>query len=412
MRKAIWRCLFVVVSAAPAMLCPACAGPADVSPASPGSAFTAPDEVYRMPPGIETRWASVENPTAAKGQGGQAKGGRKGNPHFPIAPGETRVLAEEKSGTGTIRRIWATTSDRTPLMLRGIRLDFYWDGADKPAASVPLGDFFCMGLGRAYAFENEYFSSPEGRSFNCCIPMPFKKGMRITVTNTTKVALSLFFYDIDYTVGDPHGPDTLYFHAYFNRENPTTLRKDYEFLPKISGRGRFLGVNVGVIADTGKYFNAWWGEGEAKFYVDGDTEFPTLCGTGTEDYIGTGWFLGQYAHRYQGCPYADKERFQFCFYRFHVKDPVYFRKDLRVTMQQIGCWTPDSKPQMVASGKKYILAGAEQAPVDWTQGDGKNDYGLFEREDDWSSCCYFYLDRPENDLPPLKTLDERVKGLY
>ncbi len=387
------------------LLCAACAKPTTVSPASSA-------EVYQLPADIETRWADFENPTAAKGQGGQTKGGRKGRPSSPINAGETRVLAEEKSGAGTIRRFWVTLSDRTPLMLRGMRLDFYWDGSEKPAASVPLGDFFCTGLGRTYAFENEYFSSPEGRSFNCCIPMPFKNGMRVTVTNTTKVNMSLFFYDIDYTLGDPHGPDTLYFHAYFHRENPTTLRKDYEFLPKISGKGRFLGINIGVIADTKQYFNAWWGEGEIKLYLDGDTQFPTLCGTGTEDYIGTGWFLGPYAHRYQGCPYADKDRLQFCFYRFHVPDPVYFRKDLRVTMQQIGCWTPESKPKMVASGNKYILAGAEQTPVDWTQGDGKSDYGLFERQDDWSSCAYFYLDRPANDLPPLQTLDQRVNGLY
>lgn len=389
------------------LLCAACAQtPSSVSAPSAGA------EVYQIPAGIETHWASFENPTAAKGQGGQTKDGRKGMPSSPIKAGETRVLAEEKSGSGTIRRIWVTVNDRTPLMLRGMRLDFYWDGAEKPAASVPLGDFFCFGLGRTYAFENEYFSSPEGRSFNCCIPMPFKNGMRITVTNTTKVDLALFFYDVDYTTGDAHGADTLYFHAYFLRENPTTLRKDFEFLPKISGRGRFLGVNVGVIADTKQYFNAWWGEGEVKFFVDGDTQFPTLCGTGTEDYIGTGWFLGPYAQRYQGCPYADKERLQFCFYRFHVPDPIYFRKDLRVTMQQIGCWTPESKPKLVASGNKYILTGAEQAPVDWNQGEGKNDYGLFERQDDWSSCAYFYLDRPTNDLPVLQSLDVRVKGLY
>lgn len=400
----------ILLAAGMTLLCAACAPQATAPVAAAGCAPAS--DLYRLPEGLETRWASVENPSAAKGQGGQANGGRKGAAHFPIKAGETRVLAEEKNGSGIIRRIWATVSDRTPLMLRGIRLDFYWDGSEKAAISVPLGDFFCLGLGHMYAFENEFFSSPEGRSFDSCIPMPFKKGMRVTVTNTTRTDLALFFYDIDYTFGDAHGSDTLYLHAYFHRENPTALRKDYEFLPKVTGRGRFLGVNVGVTADTGQYFSSWWGEGEIKIYLDGDTEFPTLCGTGTEDYIGSGWFLGPYAHRYQGCPYADKERFQYCFYRFHVPDPVYFRKDVRVTMQQIGCWMPDSKPKMIASAKPYFLTGPGEKAVDWSQGDGKNEYGLFERQDDWSSCAYFYLDRPSNDLPPLQKLEERIGALY
>lgn len=375
----------------------------------PSSADVA--SVYVMPPDIETRWVSFENPRAEKGKGGIARAGRKGSPFAPLKAGESRTLAQVDDASGTVRRIWLTMIDRSPLMLRGIRMDFYWDGSAKPAASAPLGDFFGMGLGQTYAFESEYFSSPEGRSFNSVVPMPFKKGMKITITNNTKLDNTILAYDVDYTLGDKHGPDTLYFHACFNRQNPTQMQKDYEFLPKITGRGRYLGVNVGVKADSGKYFNSWWGEGECKIFLDGDTEHPTLCGTGTEDYVGSGWFLGAFSHRYQGCPLADKEKMWYCFYRLHVPDPVYFRKDIRVTMQQIGCWLPDSKPKMVASGNTYYAPGAEMKPIDWNQGDGKNDYGMFERQDDWSSCAYFYLDRPENDLPPLMGVEERTAGI-
>ena len=215
--------------------------------------------------------------------------------------------------------------------------------------------------------------------------------------------------DVNYTLGDAHGPDTLYLHAHWRRERPTTLRRDYEFLPKVSGRGRFLGVNVGVIADQATYFNSWWGEGECKVYLDGDDALPTLCGTGTEDYIGTAWGQGQYAHLYQGCPIADHEHMQFAFYRYHIPDPVYFHRDIRVTMHQIGCWGPNNIGLMRDAGR--ILESTGGTPVDMDQAVAANGYGLFERQDDWSSCAWFYLDRPENDLPPLAPVAERTVGL-
>jgi hypothetical protein len=109
--------------------------------------------------------------------------------------------------------------------------------------------------------------------------------MRLVITNETEIDLPMLFYDVNYTVGDSHGPETLYFHAHWRRENPTTLQRDYALLPLVTGRGRFLGVNIGVRADTERYGRTWWGEGEVKFFLDGDTDLPTLCGTGTEDYI-------------------------------------------------------------------------------------------------------------------------------
>ena len=189
------------------------------------------------------------------------------------------------------------------------------------------------------------------------------------------------------------------------------MRKDFEFLPKVSGRGRYLGVNVGIIGDKGKYFGAWWGEGEFKAYIDGDESHPTLCGTGTEDYIGTAWGQGQYAHLYQGCPLADADNWQYTFYRYHLPDPVYFYKEIRVTMQQIGCWDPTSIKQIAESGHQLTLTGPEAKSLDMASATAENGYGLFERQDDWSSCCYFYLDKPENRLPALQEVNHRTYGL-
>jgi hypothetical protein len=296
-------------------------------------------------------------------------------------------------------------------MLRGIRLEMFWDGAEKPAVSVPIGDFFCHGLGRMATFQNALFSSPEGRSFNCCVPMPFRNAMKVVVTNETSTDLPMFFYDIDYTVGDPHTKEMLYFHSHYRRENPTTMQRDFEFLPRVRGRGRFLGANVGVIADMETYDRFWWGEGEVKMYLDGDDEFPTLCGTGTEDYIGTGWGQGQYAQWYQGCQLADRPNMQFVFYRLHVPDPVYFHQDIRVTMQQIGCGGPGSARAFRKTGQTYYRNGPGRTPIDLEALGEDDGVGLYEREDDWSCCAWFYMDRPENGLPDLPPLEERTAGL-
>ncbi|MDA3800025.1 MAG: DUF2961 domain-containing protein [Kiritimatiellae bacterium] len=367
-------------------------------------------ELFFMQEGLHTRWASPENYDGEKGAAGQAMNGRKGVACFPLKAGEAKVLAHAEGTSGTIRRIWMTINNRSPLMLRGLRLDMYWDGADRPAVSAPLGDFFGQGLGRSCTFQSALFSNPEGRSFNCCVPMPFRTGMKIVVTNETDTDLQMFFYDVNYTIGDAHDDQSLYLHAHWRRERPTTLKRDYEFLPKVYGRGRFLGVNVGVIADTATYFKSWWGEGECKIYLDGDESLPTLCGTGTEDYIGTAWGQGQYAHLYQGCHLADHENYQFAFYRYHIPDPIYFQQDIRVTMHQIGCWNPDGIRQMRDAGQSLI--SIDGTSVDMEKAVADNGCGLFERKDDWSSCAYFYLDSPENDLPELLPVEDRVIGLF
>lgn len=365
----------------------------------------AAQSLFEMPEGVETRWASGENPKGERGKGGQANGGRKGAPTVAVKAGESRVLAEETGVSGTVRRIWMTFPDRSPRMLRSLRIDIYWDGAKTPAVSAPLGDFFGIGLGQTTVFQSALFSNPEGRSFNCVIPMPFKTGMKIVMTNESADNLDELFYDVDYTVGDKHGPKMLYFHTHYRRENPTRMQQDYELLPRIAGRGRYLGTNIGVIVNQKTYFNTWWGEGEVKIYLDGDREFPTLSGTGAEDYIGTAWGQGQYAQDFQGSPVADEKSMRWCFYRYHIPDPIYFYKDIRVTIQQIGYLAPHSRPPVVQAGRRLYRAGPGLVEMDLTK-DGK-----FEREDDYSSCTYFYLDRTENGLPPIDPVGKRVEGL-
>lgn len=371
------------------------------------------ESMYKLPDGIQTRWASMENPDGKKGEGGKTKFGRKGYACIGIEPNQTVVMAHAENTSGTVRRIWITMTERSPERLRGLVIRMYWDGAEKPAVEAPLGDLFCQPLGKALAFENAWFDSPEGRSFNCRIPMPFKKGFKITVTNESNRVPGDFFYDVDYTLGDKHGPDTGYFHAHFNHENPTTQRKDFEILPKVTGKGRFLGCCIGVNVNMKDNGEMWWGEGEFKAYIDGDTDNPTLCGTGTEDYISTGYGMGLYSHLWHGCTVADFDKGQYAFYRLHGPDPIYFDKDLRATIQQIGCY-----------GKADMIGHLETHPdvTFLATGDGKTkltvenvlagpEYAAFERVDDWCATAYFYLNSPVDDLPSIEPYEKRIAGL-
>ncbi|MFK7805977.1 MAG: glycoside hydrolase family 172 protein [Anaerolineae bacterium] len=350
--------------------------------------------LYELPKKVEARWINPENISGAKGMGGRANGGRKGSPCYGELPaGAELILADYSGSSGILRHIWTTIDQRTPEMLRGLRIAFYWDGAEKPAIETPYGDFFGIGLGELVPFENAMFTSPEGRNFNSFIPMPFRSGFKITIQNTTAIDVAMFWFQVDFTIYDELGPDTLYLHATFQHQNPTVVKRDYEFLPLVHGRGRFLGVNFGVQADTGEYFRSWWGEGEVKIYLDGDTDYPTLCGTGTEDYILSAWEQGEYNTAYAGCTLADHTKLRFCFYRYHVLDPIYFRQEIRATIQQIGAWFPETRPSLHQSGKVYLSAEAEPKELDLSPEADILDYGLFERADDWSSCAYFYLDR-------------------
>jgi len=364
--------------------------------------------LFEMPDKIQTKWASPENPNGKKGMGGLDNFGRKGRPSVPLQPGDTLILAHEPEGTsGTIRRIWMTIRDKSPEMQQGLTLKCFWDGQSKPAVSAPVGYFFGMGLGKMFSFETALFSSPEGRSYNCFIPMPFKNGMKLILINETDKVQPSIFYDIDYTIGDNHDDNILYFHAYYRREDSTIMRQDYEFLPRVEGKGKFLGVHFGVIANQELFADSWWGEGEVKVYLDGDNQNPTLCGTGTEDYIGTGWGQGQYAHAYQGCHLANIENMQYCFYRYHIPDPVYFYSDIRATIHQIGCCFGNHREKLEALGTELYETGDKDQPTDYENFEG----WLFERYgDDWASCVYFYLDNPQNKLPDIDPYGKRISG--
>lgn len=156
-------------------------------------------DLYVVPKGVVTRWASPENPTGEPGTGGQANGGRKGAAFFALQPGESRTLAEVTSGSGVVRRVWMTLDDRSPKMLRGLRLDMFWDGEKQPAVSAPIGDFFGIGLGRLVAFESALFSSPEGRSFTASVPMPFRTSALPMVRGSTRTVSQLAPYRRPFT---------------------------------------------------------------------------------------------------------------------------------------------------------------------------------------------------------------------
>ena len=376
-------------------------------------------ELYKMPQGTETRWSSFENPLAEKGKGGADNKKAKGHPSEMFAPGETKTLMTA-SGSGIIQRIWITISDRTPHVLRGIKIEMFWDNSTTPAVSAPLGDFFGIGLGRKVAFENALFSDPEGRSFTSYLPMPFKKAAKIVLVNESKQSVNLF-YDIDFQQVKSLDADVLYFHTYWNRIEKTELAKDFVILPTVKGKGRYLGTNIGVITNP-LYEKSWWGEGEVKIYLDGDSDLPTLNGTGTEDYIGTGWGQGVFTHRYQGCLVADEATRQWAFYRYHIPDAVYFNSDCKVAIQVMGGDMTDKVRTYVKNGAPLIpvtVAGEkafvklfEQNPVPkisdsnfplgWTN---------FYRSDDVSATAYFYLDSPVNGLPAIQPVSVRIAAL-
>ena len=376
-------------------------------------------DIFIMPANVQTGWSSFENPKALKGQGGKENKGAKGHPADIIQPGQQKILLDV-TGAGTIHRMWMTLSDRSPQMLRSMKIEMYWDGEQKPAVSVPIGDFFSIGLGRTTVFQNAFFSNPEGRSFNCNIPMPFRKAARIILTNESARPQTLF-YDINFTRVGNQPANALYFHAFWNRNINSRLGEDFEILPPINGKGRFLGCNLGIIADS-LYGRSWWGEGEVKIYLDGDKQFPTLVGTGTEDYIGTAWGQGAYAQLYQGCPIADTTNRQWAFYRYHIPDPVYFYNACRVVIQQMGGdMTPAVKrivqqgakliPVTVSTDKEFIKLLEMDKPLQITDANFPSGWTNFYRLDNYSSTAYFYLDKPANTLPPLQSLQARTEGI-
>ena len=382
------------------------------------AAFTATaQQLYEMPQGVQSRLSSFENPDGIKGNGGKTNKTAKGNAFEWIQPGETKTLLNV-NGEGTIQRIWLTI-DQNPVKLRSLRLQMFWDGESKPAVDVPLGDFFCNNLGKRIAFQSALFSSGEGRSFNCYIPMPFRKSAKILLVNEGKETVMLF-YDLDFMMGKL-SKDALYFHAYWTRQNSNKAGNDFVMLPKINGKGRFLGVSVGLNSDSA-YGKTWWGEGEVKMYMDGDTQYPTINGTGSEDYIGSAWGLGAFTNLYQGCTLASDSLRQYVFYRLHIPDAIYFNTDIKVVIQQIGGGDTKQVRELIKGGanlkpisvalpasfvrlfedKNYPAVTDEKFPDGWVN---------FYRIDDYSSVSYFYFDKPSSNLPALSPVDVRIKNV-
>ena len=237
--------------------------------------------------------------------------------------------------------------------------------------------------------------------------------------------IDMLFFDINYQLLAGWEDDFMYLHAYWHRDTATTITKDFEILPNIDGRGRYLGTSISVQVNP-IYAQNWWGEGEVKVFLDGDQDYPTLVGTGTEDYIGTGWGQGQYIGKYQGCTRADAANKLYSFYRFHIPDPVYFNRNCRITIQQMG---GDNKSKMIALQQ----AGVPLVPVE-VIGDRAKFHPLYEpgktvdlsdestpgndqnwvnyyRTDDVSAIAYFYLDQPSDDLPELQPVSLRTYRL-
>ncbi len=348
---------------------------------------------------FDSRAVTFENPTGARGRGGMAANGRKGAPSRLLVPGEKVTLADI-GGPGTVRHMWMTVMPMPPEALRAVWLEVFYDGGESPSVSVPMLDFFGLPHGRPVAFDSALLACREGRGFNSYLPLPFAGNIRVELTNSSSRPVMLY-YQFDYTLEPSLDEGIGYLHVSFRRENPTLLRQDFTLTDGFAGPGRFLGCNVGVrVIDEGD----WYGEGELKIYRDGDEEWPTICGTGLEDYVGTAWGMGRHHGYYAGTPllvaapregggHSDMPSFV-GFYRWHLADPVMFAKSLTVSLQQIGAifFRPGQEEKMAAYEKTNPSAGngylrnLSPEVLAW---------GLAERVDDYCATSYVYLLTPQ-----------------
>jgi len=347
------------------------------------------NDLYRLS-NAKTRSISPENYTGEKGKGGMATlkegvasehaqdlgQGWKLNPLIKIAPGETAVIAEIE-GPGAIQHIWMTPTGHWRFSI--IRI--YWDDEKEPSVEAPVGDFFACGWGKYAQVSSLAVCVNPGSAFNCYWVMPFRKKCKITMTNIDYKEMRLY-YQIDYALTEVPN-DAAYFHAQFRRVNPLPYKEVYTIVDNIKGKGQYVGTYLAWQSNS----TGWWGEGEIKFYMDGDKDFPTICGTGTEDYFcGSYNFENKETKKYQEftTPYTGlaqvirpdglyESQTRFGLYRWHITDPIRFEKDLKVTIQALG-WRRDGR---------YL-------PL----------------KDDISSVAFWYQTEPHQKFPDLPNKDE------
>jgi hypothetical protein len=302
--------------------------------------------------GAKTRSISAENFTGDKGGGARATEGTGANaardlgrgwkvsPSIRIGAGETAELADIE-GPGVIQHIWLTTHYEH---WRSLVFRLYWEGDERPAVEVPVGDFFCNGWGRFSQVSSLPIAVNPNGGFNSYWEMPFRRRARITVENLSPDKDAVLYYQVDYSLSEVP-EESAYLHARWNRSNPLPYAEVHTILDKIEGSGHYVGTYLA----WGVNNSGWWGEGEIKFYMDGDEEFPTICGTGTEDYFGGAWnfdvpgqgytefttpFLGLSQVLRGDGQYRSQQRFGM--YRWHIMDPIRFEQDLKVDIQALG----------------------------------------------------------------------------
>ncbi len=328
----------------------------------------------------ESRSISAENPRGEKGGGARETPGPdspasdlgtgwKVRPCITLKKGETTPLADIK-GPGIIHHIWMTVSEKA---YRDCILRFFWDSEESPSIEVPLGDFFCNGHGvRCKINSLPVVVNPSG-GFNCYLPLPFRSRALVTIENQRWEDIDGFFYQINYCLTSI-ADNAAYLHAQWRRSMTSRGNPEHTILDGVKGRGHYIGT---YLAWT-QLSDGWWGEGEAKFFIDGDMEHPTICGTGTEDYFGGAWCFGEtYSTAFLGYPLWQKEPGQIPkhgLYRWHIMDPIRFTRDLRVTIQALGWW-PNQKFQPLA--------------------------------DDIASVAYWYQTEPHAPFPPLLPVQDR-----
>ena len=330
-------------------------------------------EPYLLDTGLVSRSICFENPTGAPGQGGKAASklgvGRKGGPSISLKAGQEVQLCDIE-GPGTIRHIWMTTR-RDALTLRSLVIRAWWDGQEQPSVECPIGDFMGFAHGKVMPYYSAVHSLGQNAGMNIWLPMPFARRAKITLTNEGEKNVPLY-YQIDYTIADKHPDDVGRLHVLFRRENPTTMKKDFVMLPQRKNKGRFMGAIIGVRNLTP---GQWWGEGEIKIYMDGDTDFPTICGTGSEDYVCLSYGMQQTPYLYNGCSLNENNFVSM--YRWHLPDPISWRQECRITIQQIA----------------------------WKK-------GLAETQDDWSCATFWYEPVPSIPLPQMPDVKARTVDIW